>query len=91
LIRTGRAERSSSESRGLSSAHRIWRALPRLFPEAFGGRDDYSTFGFLYENDAQGRQRDLPIGIARRVPLLGSAPIDEYLKCSTMSAGRAVL
>jgi hypothetical protein len=47
--------------------HRIWRALPRLFPEAFGGRDDYSTFGFLYENDAQGRQRDLPIGIARRV------------------------
>ena len=46
---------------------RIWRALPRLFPEAFGGRDDYSAFGFLYENNANGRKRELPIGIARRV------------------------
>ena len=46
--------------------YRIWRALPTLFPEAFGGRDDYSAFGFLYETDADGRQRDLPIGISRR-------------------------
>ena len=23
--------------------HRIWRALPRLFPERFGGREDYSA------------------------------------------------
>ena len=45
--------------------YRIWRALPTLFPEHFGGRRDYSTFGFLYENDANGRQRDLPIGISR--------------------------
>jgi len=41
---------------------RIWRALPRLFPEAFAGRDDYSAFGFLYENDADGRKRELPPG-----------------------------
>jgi len=46
--------------------YRIWRALPALFPEHFGGLQDYSAFGFLYENDANGRQRDLPIGISRR-------------------------
>src|SRR5262252_10147187 len=46
---------------------RIWRALPGLFPEAFQGRNDYSAFGFLYEKDANGEQRELPIGIARRV------------------------
>lgn len=44
----------------------VWQALPRLFPEAFGGRLDYGAFGFLYENDGAGRQRSLPIGIARR-------------------------
>jgi mono/diheme cytochrome c family protein len=47
--------------------YRIWRALPELFPAAFNGRKDYSAFGFLYENDAGGHPRDLPIGIARRV------------------------
>jgi mono/diheme cytochrome c family protein len=46
--------------------YRIWRALPMLFPEDFRGRQDYSAFGFLYESDADGRQRDLPIGISRR-------------------------
>jgi hypothetical protein len=46
--------------------YRIWRALPALFPEYFGGLQDYSAFGFLYENDADGRQRELPIGISRR-------------------------
>jgi hypothetical protein len=44
----------------------IWRVLPTLFPEAFEHRNDYSAFGFLYENDVNGRQRDLPIGISRR-------------------------
>jgi hypothetical protein len=46
--------------------YRIWRVLPTLFPEYFDGRKDYSAFGFLYENDADGRRRDLPIGISRR-------------------------
>jgi hypothetical protein len=46
--------------------YRIWRVLPTLFPEAFGGRQDYSAFGFLYETDAEGHRRDLPIGISRR-------------------------
>jgi hypothetical protein len=46
--------------------YRIWQALPRLFPEAFSGRNDYSGFGFLYENDVDGQPRDLPVGIARR-------------------------
>ncbi|MFO1070241.1 MAG: hypothetical protein U1E14_17135 [Geminicoccaceae bacterium] len=44
----------------------IWQALPRLFPEAFGGRDDYAGFGFLYEQDEEGHRRDLPVGVARR-------------------------
>jgi mono/diheme cytochrome c family protein len=44
----------------------VWQALPRLFPEAFGGRLDYRAFGFLYRTDAQGRQEDLPIGISKR-------------------------
>jgi len=46
--------------------YRVWMALPRLFPEAFDGRDDYSAFGFLYETDARGHRRDLPIGVSRR-------------------------
>lgn len=44
----------------------IWQALPRLFPEAFDNRADYSAFGFLYERGSDGKQRDLPVGIARR-------------------------
>jgi hypothetical protein len=44
----------------------VWQALPRLFPERFAHRDDYTAFGFLYETDADGRRRDLPIGVARR-------------------------
>ena len=44
----------------------VWQALPRIFPEEFGGRRDYTAFGFLYEQDSDGRQRDLPVGISRR-------------------------
>ena len=44
----------------------VWQALPRAFPEAFAGRTDYAAFGFLYEANADGTQRDLPIGISRR-------------------------
>ena len=43
-----------------------WQAMPRLFPEEFAGRSDYSALGFLYERDQEGRQRDLPIGVSRR-------------------------
>ena len=43
-----------------------WQAIPQLYPEEFGGRSDYSALGFLYEKDADGRQRDLPIGVSRR-------------------------
>lgn len=44
----------------------IWQALPRLYPEAFGGRLDYRAFGFLYRSDDKGHQEDLPIGISKR-------------------------
>ncbi len=44
----------------------LWQALPRLYPEAFDGKYDYSAFGFIYERDTQGKTRDLPIGISKR-------------------------
>ena len=44
----------------------LWQALPRLYPEAFNGKDNYSSFGFIYEQDASGKEKDLPIGISRR-------------------------
>ena len=44
----------------------IWKLLPSMYPDEFGGKQDYSAFGFLYEKDASGSQRDLPIGISRR-------------------------
>jgi hypothetical protein len=44
----------------------MWKTLPSLYPAEFKGRDDYSAFGFLYEKDANGKERDLPIGISRR-------------------------
>ena len=44
----------------------LWKTLPSLYPAEFEGRNDYSAFGFLYEKDADGKQRDLPIGISRR-------------------------
>jgi hypothetical protein len=43
----------------------VWKALPELFPEKFNGKD-LSVFGFLYETDANGNKRDLPIGLSRR-------------------------
>jgi mono/diheme cytochrome c family protein len=64
--------------------YRIWRALPKLFPDEFKGRNDYSAFGFLYENDDRGRQRDVPIGIARRV-YRGVEVV--WFNCATCHAG----
>jgi hypothetical protein len=43
----------------------VWKALPELFPEKFQGKD-LSVFGFLYEKDANGNKRNLPIGLSRR-------------------------
>jgi mono/diheme cytochrome c family protein len=62
----------------------VWQALPRLFPEAFKGRADYSAFGFLYENGPDGRQRDLPIGVARR-EVKGVELV--WLNCATCHTG----
>jgi hypothetical protein len=46
--------------------YRVWQALPGLFPTEFGKQRDYTAFGFLYETDATGARRDLPIGVSRR-------------------------
>ncbi|WP_305985023.1 cytochrome c [Roseibium sp. MMSF_3544] len=44
---------------------KLWDALPYLFEEEFGGKKDYSAFGFLYE-DENGAPKPLPIGISER-------------------------
>jgi hypothetical protein len=62
----------------------IWKVLPSLYPDEFGGRQDYSAFGFLYERDAAGRQADLPIGISRR-RVRGVDVV--WLNCATCHTG----
>lgn len=51
--------------------YRVWQALPELYPDTFApaverGDGPYAVFGFLYEVNAEGAPRDLPIGISRR-------------------------
>lgn len=43
----------------------VFQALPRLYPEVFGDQG-WKVFGFLYEQDENGEERDLPIGFGRR-------------------------
>jgi hypothetical protein len=43
----------------------VWKALPELVPEKLPN-GDLSEVGFLYETDADGNKRDLPIGLSRR-------------------------
>ncbi|MGH6909583.1 MAG: c-type cytochrome [Phenylobacterium sp.] len=62
----------------------IWKALPALYPAEFEGRNDYSAFGFIYETDAKGRQRDLPIGVSRR-QVQGVDVV--WLNCATCHTG----
>ncbi|WP_026614410.1 hypothetical protein [Ensifer aridi] len=62
----------------------IWKTLPALFPAEFGGRNDYSAFGFLYEKDPDGNPRDLPIGVSRR-KVRGVDVV--WLNCATCHTG----
>jgi hypothetical protein len=62
----------------------IWKVLPALYPDEFEGRDDYSAFGFLYEDDEAGRQRDLPVGISQR-KVRGVEVV--WLNCATCHTG----
>lgn len=62
----------------------VWKALPALYPEAFEGRKDYSAFGFIYETDANGRRRDLPVGVSRR-QVQGVDVV--WLNCATCHTG----
>lgn len=43
----------------------VWKALPELYPEQLTG-GDLGAFGLLYETAADGKKRDLPIGLSRR-------------------------
>ena len=55
---------------------KIWAVLPdicpALLPEGKGG--GYRAFGFTYERDGQGREREMPIGLSRT--RLGMPPLD---------------
>lgn len=62
----------------------IWKVLPVLYPDEFQGRDDYSAFGFLYEQDGAGGQRDLPIGVSQR-KVRGVDVV--WLNCATCHTG----
>ncbi len=74
----------SARSRAAAFPTAIWKVLPALYPEEFEGRDDYSAFGFLYENDDDGRQRDLPIGVSQR-KVRGVDVV--WLNCATCHTG----
>jgi hypothetical protein len=62
----------------------IWKVLPSLYPDDFEGRDDYSAFGFLYEKDGDGGQRELPIGVSER-KVRGVDVV--WLNCATCHTG----
>jgi hypothetical protein len=61
----------------------IWRALPALFEETFQG-GGYEVFGFVYETEADGNERDLPIGVSRRV--VNGVEV-AWLNCGTCHTG----
>jgi hypothetical protein len=72
----------SETASGLPKA--LWQVMPGLFPELFDGRDDWSALGFLYETDADGRRRELPIGVStRRVNGIEMA----WLNCAVCHTG----
>ena len=62
----------------------IWKTLPSLYPADFKGRSDYSAFGFLYEKDAGGKQKDLPVGISTRT-VNGIQVV--WMNCATCHVG----
>ena len=58
---------STGGERSAGFPYWIWQALPVVFQDKLpqNGRPGYEAFGFVYENDAQGRRRDLPVGVMR--------------------------
>src|SRR6185295_14649556 len=46
----------------------LWNALPTLFPDYLPGadKDKYKAFGFIYEKNADGTEKELPIGVSQR-------------------------
>jgi mono/diheme cytochrome c family protein len=46
----------------------IWKALPVVFKDKLpqNGAEGYKAFGMIYEQDEQGRERELPVGVMRR-------------------------
>jgi hypothetical protein len=57
---------------GKGIPYRIWKVLPRMFPEYLPGgvkgtAGSYASLGFIYEPDpATGQRRDTPVGFSKR-------------------------
>jgi hypothetical protein len=43
----------------------IWQVLPKIFADLLPG-EGLQSVGFIYEKDANGRDKDLPIGVSKR-------------------------
>ena len=61
----------------------LWKLLPEMFPQYLPGKG-LKSVGFIYEKDANGKERDLPIGVSRRT----YQGIDRvFLNCAVCHAG----
>src|SRR5260370_1040953 len=59
---------STGGERNAGFPYWIWKALPVIFKDRLPptGGQDYETFGMVYEVDAHGRRKDLPVGVMKR-------------------------
>jgi len=61
----------------------LWQVLPKMFRDLLPG-DGLQSLGFIYEKDANGRDKDLPIGVSKR----RVQGIDRvFLNCAICHAG----
>jgi hypothetical protein len=56
---------STGGEMGSGLPYSMWVLLPQLFPRYLPGKD-FESLGFIYEKDANGKRKDLPVGVSRR-------------------------
>ena len=56
---------STGGERGSGIPYSIFKVLPRVFRDLLPG-DGYASLGFIYEKDANGNPKDLPVGFSKR-------------------------
>jgi hypothetical protein len=59
---------STGGERNAGFPYWIWKAIPVIFKDLLPptGGQDYEAFGMVYEVDARGRRKDLPVGVMKR-------------------------